>query len=142
MQIVEANPSTVLRRVEAYVAAGHGGWDDAVSGEFVQLPTFLFGADDFVVKAVGDSMIDENIHEGDYLIVERRGSGIAAHGELVIAWLNDGLVVKRWYRREGKKFLESANPEMGWSARELRPDDIFEIQAVVRHIVKNAKRIS
>jgi SOS-response transcriptional repressor LexA len=142
MLIVQANPDNVMRRVEACVAAGHGGWDDAIGEEFVQLPRYLFGPDDFLVRAAGESMVDEGIEDGDYLIVERRPSGIAAHGELVIAWLNDGLVIKRWYRRNGKKFLESANEAMGWKPREITSADVFEIQAVVRQIVKSARRIS
>lgn len=136
LRVVPAEPMDVGMRVMAYVAAGHGGWDDETDGEVVMLPSYLFGADDLLVQAKGESMVDEGIDDGDYLIVERRHTGIARHGELVIAWLNDGLVIKRWYRRGGKKFLESANEEMGWKPREITPDDVFEIQAVVRHIVK------
>ncbi|HXG58138.1 MAG TPA: XRE family transcriptional regulator [Thermoanaerobaculia bacterium] len=140
LRVVDPNPNEVTKPVLAYVAAGHGGWDDATGDDSVTLPSFLFGPNDFVVQAVGESMEDEGISDGDFLIVERRPSGIATHGELVIAWLNDGLVIKRWYRRGGRKFLESANEAMGWRPREIRPDDVFEIQAVVKHIVKRAER--
>jgi DNA polymerase V len=109
--------------------------------EYVKLPAFLFDHPaDCVVQARGDSMRDEGIGDGDLLVVERRQTGIAAHGELVIAWLNDGLVVKRWYRRGGKKMLESANAEMGWEPREITEKDTFELQGVVKHIVKAATK--
>jgi SOS-response transcriptional repressor LexA len=141
LHVVEANPQMVGRRVEAHVAAGAGGWDESTApDEVVMLPSILFGPDDYLVQARGDSMIDEGITDGDYLIVQRRPSGIAAHGELVIAWLNEGLVIKRWYRRGGKKFLESSNEELGWKPREITAADVFEIQAVVKHIVKQATK--
>jgi SOS-response transcriptional repressor LexA len=140
MRIVDANPQNVGKRIEAYVAAGHGGWDDATGNEVVMLPEYLLGPGDYIVQAVGESMIDEDINDGDLLIVERRPNKIATHGDLVIAWLNDGLVIKRWYRRGGKKFLESANEEMGWKPREITDADVFEIQGVVKHIVKRPEK--
>jgi SOS-response transcriptional repressor LexA len=140
LRIVEATPRMRGMPVVAYVAAGHGGWEDASGSEVVMLPEYLLGPDDFLVQCKGDSMIDENIEDGDFLIVTRRsGAANVTHGDLIIAWLNDGLVIKRWYRRGGKKFLESANEEMGWKPREITPDDVFDPQAVVKHIVKHGK---
>mgnify|MGYP001569164101 FL=1 len=49
----------------------------------------------------------------------------------MIAWLNDGLVIKRWARRSGRKVLYSANS--AWGEKEITPADNFEIQAVVKY---------
>jgi repressor LexA len=139
-RVIDAAPRMRGMPIVAYVAAGHGGWEDTSGNDIVMIPEMLLGPNDFVVQARGESMRDEDIEDGDHLIVERRPSGIAAHGELVIAWLNDGLVIKRWYRRGGRKYLESANEELGWTPREITSSDVFEIQAVVRKIVKPATK--
>jgi SOS-response transcriptional repressor LexA len=122
LRVVEPNPRKIGMPIVAYVAAGHGGWEDASSDEVLMLPEYLLGADDFLVQAKGESMIDEGIEDGDYLIVERRGGAAnVTHGDLIIAWLNDGLVIKRWYRRGGKKFLESANESRRTTSSTSRP---------------------
>lgn len=136
--VVDPNPRFRRMRVEASVSAGAGGWNDQPHDEWIDLPEMLLGPNDFLVQARGDSMKDENIEDGDYVIVSRIQPNIAPTGDLVIAWLNDGLVIKRWARRGGKKVLYSANE--AWPDREITPDDVFEIQAVVKHILKHPTR--
>jgi SOS-response transcriptional repressor LexA len=80
--------------------------------------------------ARGDSMIEFGIEDGDIVYVEPRRGGVAGTGEIVIGWLNDGLVIKRWERRGGRKWLVSGNP--AYEPREIKKDDSWELQAVVR----------
>ena len=65
----------------------------------------------FVLKVEGDSMIDEQIRDGDYVIIEQRQE--AADGETVVA-LVDGseATLKRLYREGPRVRLQPANPEM------------------------------
>ncbi|MEE8488392.1 MAG: transcriptional repressor LexA [Gemmatimonadota bacterium] len=66
----------------------------------------------YVLRVRGDSMIDEQIRDGDYVIVQSR---LTAHdGEMVIALVDeDGATVKRFYREaQGMVRLQPANAEL------------------------------
>ena len=65
----------------------------------------------FVLKVQGDSMINEQIRDGDFVVVEKRD--VAADGETVVA-LVDGneATLKRIYREGSRVRLQPANPEM------------------------------
>jgi repressor LexA len=63
----------------------------------------------FVLKVKGDSMIDEQIRDGDYVVVQKRET--ARNGELVVALLDNGeATLKRFYRDRDGVRLEAANP--------------------------------
>jgi len=65
----------------------------------------------FALKVIGDSMIDEHIRDGDYVIVEERKS--AKDGETVVALIdNNEVTIKKFYRRKNKIHLEPANINM------------------------------
>ena len=56
-------------------------------------------------------MIDEQIRDGDYVIVEDRRT--ADNGEMVIAMLNGSdVTLKKLYREQGRIRLQPANPAM------------------------------
>ena len=64
----------------------------------------------FVLRVTGDSMIDEQIRDGDYVICEGRTT--ARNGETVVALLEDGeATLKRLYREKGRIRLQPANPD-------------------------------
>ena len=65
----------------------------------------------FVLQVRGDSMIDEQIRDGDYVIVEKRET--ARNGETVVALLPDGdATLKKFYKEKGRIRLQPANPTM------------------------------
>ncbi len=62
----------------------------------------------FVLEVAGESMINDHIMDGDYVICQRRNT--ARNGEIVVALLNDGeTTLKRIYREKGKIRLQPAN---------------------------------
>ncbi len=65
----------------------------------------------FALQVEGESMRDEGILDGDYVIVERRQT--ARNGERVVALLEDGETTLKTYFRErnGTIRLQPANPE-------------------------------
>ncbi|MCH7848818.1 MAG: transcriptional repressor LexA [Planctomycetes bacterium] len=64
----------------------------------------------FALQVDGDSMKDEGIFDGDYVIVERRET--ARNGERVIALLADGeTTLKTFYKERNHIRLQPANPE-------------------------------
>jgi repressor LexA len=65
----------------------------------------------FCLRVRGESMIDEGIRDGDYIIVEGRDS--ANNGETVVAMINGEATVKKYYREDGGRIrLEPANVTM------------------------------
>jgi repressor LexA len=94
-----------------FVAAG-APIEAVASDETIGVPEGLVGKrDSYVLQVKGDSMIDEQIRDGDFVIVEDRKS--ADNGEMVIA-LVDGLDVtlKKLYRENDQIRLQPANPAM------------------------------
>jgi repressor LexA len=71
---------------------------------------FRVSGQTFVLEVTGDSMIDEQIRPGDYVICQRRNT--ARDGEIVVALLPDGeATLKTLRRQKGKVLLEPANPK-------------------------------
>ena len=66
----------------------------------------------YVLKVRGDSMIDEHIKDGDFVVVQERNQ--ADSGQTVVALVHgDGATVKRFYREPGGWIrLQPANPAM------------------------------
>lgn len=87
---------------------------EAVAGnDIVAVPEHLLGDrshDHFVLKVVGDSMIDEGIHDGDLVVVSRRDE--AATGEMVVALVGDEATLKRFYPEGRQVRLQPANARM------------------------------
>ncbi len=65
----------------------------------------------FVLKVKGESMIDAQIADGDYVVI--RKSRTASNGQIVVAQTEDGeATLKRWYAEKNRIRLEPANPSM------------------------------
>lgn len=65
----------------------------------------------FVLKVRGDSMVEDGIHEGDFLVVERAKD--ARNGQAVVALVNGyETTVKRFYREHDSIRLQPANGMM------------------------------
>jgi repressor LexA len=87
---------------------------EAVSAsETIYVPEDMIGRrETYVLQVKGDSMIDEQIRDGDYVIVENRKT--ARDGEMVIALLEgESVTLKKLYREGGGKVrLQPANTKM------------------------------
>jgi repressor LexA len=112
---VEVVPSKTGRAVElpllGYVAAGMP-IEAIVGNESISVPEDLVGKrETYVLRVRGDSMIDEQIRDGDFVIVEDRKT--AENGEMVIALLEGSdVTLKKFYRENGHVRLQPANPAM------------------------------
>lgn len=86
----------------------------------------------FVLKIQGESMIGENIRDGDYVIIEERK--VARDGETIVA-LVDGAdaTLKRFYREGATVRLQPSNPTM---APILVAADRVQIQGVVVGLIR------
>ena len=76
----------------------------SIPGEMVRK-----GADHFVLRVSGDSMIDEQIRDGDHIVVNARDT--ADDGEMVVALVREeAATVKKLYREPGNRVrLQPAN---------------------------------
>lgn len=78
--------------------------------ETIAVPEDLLGrGETFVLEVSGDSMVDEHIASGDYVVVERRD--IARDGERVVALIDNESATLKTFRRQpdGRIRLEPAN---------------------------------
>ncbi len=104
-----------------------------VSSETVGVPEDLVGQRDaYALRVHGNSMIDEQIRDGDIVIVEDRKT--AGNGEMVIALLNGTEVtLKKFYLVGGRIRLQPANP----AVEPLIVDaDQVQIQGVVVGVLR------
>jgi repressor LexA len=81
-------------------------------GETVAVPEVLTRrGQNYVLRVNGSSMIEDGIHDGDFVVVNRREK--AANGEMVAALLNGEATLKRFYREaDGRIRLQPANDRM------------------------------
>jgi repressor LexA len=94
-----------------YVAAGVP-IEAVTTAETIAVPEDLAGRrESYVLRVKGDSMIDEQIRDGDFVVVEDRKS--ADNGEMVIALVRGtDVTLKKFYRENGRVRLQPANPSM------------------------------
>lgn len=72
----------------------------------------LFDNDDlFVLEVTGDSMIEDHISDGDYVVIKKQDT--ASKGQIVVALTDDNeATLKRWYPEADRIRLEPANSTM------------------------------
>lgn len=88
---------------------------------------FAGGENAFALRVRGDSMIEEGIRDGDYVVVERRA--VARNGETVVALIRGEEATLKMFRQEGTLVtLVPANPAV--EPITVRADEVA-IQGVV-----------
>lgn len=114
VEVVEAEPpASVTLPLVGTVAAGAPleVFEDA---ETIAVPRELVGRrrGSFVLRVRGDSMIDEQIRDGDYVIVDGRRA--VRDGEMVIALLDgERATLKKLFReKDGRVRLQPANARL------------------------------
>lgn len=72
----------------------------------------LFDSDDmFVLEVTGDSMIEDHISDGDYVVIRKQET--AHKGDIVVALTDENeATLKRWYPEADRIRLEPANSNM------------------------------
>ncbi len=110
-----------------YIAAG-SPIEAIEQQEYLQVPDFLRSDKEcYLLQVRGDSMIEEGILDGDYIVVEQRNR--ARNGEIVVALVEgDSATLKRIEQSPKKVTLHPANSSM--RPMHYRPDHV-EIQGVL-----------
>lgn len=77
----------------------------------MSLPTDIVGdAPSFMLSVRGDSMIEAGINDGDYVVVKEQP--VANNGDIVVAIIDDGATVKRFYKEKDHIRLQPENSSM------------------------------
>jgi repressor LexA len=130
----EANPRAIELPLMGTVAAGTP-IEAVATNESLAVPEDFVrrNGSHYVLRVRGNSMIDEQIRDGDYVVVNERQS--ADNGEMVIAMLNGAsATVKKFYReRDGRIRLQPANETM--APMYVHENDI-SIQGVVVGVLR------
>jgi len=79
--------------------------------ESIAVPAHMVRRDCYALKVRGSSMIDDNIQDGDVIVVEKRAS--AENGQSVVAMINgETVTLKKFYIEKNGVRLQPANPEL------------------------------
>jgi repressor LexA len=110
LELVDPGPTARILPLLGRVAAGRP-IEAIPSPENVEVPEILLrGEDNFALRVVGDSMVDEGIRDGDIVIVKRQRD--AQNGQTVVALIGDDATIKQFHRRGARVELRPANPRM------------------------------
>ena len=135
IEIIPESGNTLSYHVLGEIAAGKP--IEALDQlEVVDLLPDAGDKDVFVLRVKGNSMIEDHIQNGDYVIVESRN--VAENGETVVALIdNDRVTLKRFYREGDRIRLQPSHPNM--KPIFVREGD-FAIQGVVISVLRKFDR--
>ena len=101
------------------VAAGEPILAEENIEEYVSLPEMFGRTDDaFLLKVIGDSMVDEGIMDGDLVLV--RPTSTIDNGRIGVVLLDDEATVKRIYIQSNRIALKPANRAAGYKTRYIK----------------------
>ncbi len=117
VEILDQKAGTVLKGVElpilGYIAAGQPIETYTDPNATLEVAPFLISGNrrSYVLQVKGESMKDDGILDGDYVVVEETNE--VKNGEIVVAMLSGGIVtLKRFFKEPNRIRLEPANSAM------------------------------
>ena len=101
--------------------------------EVVDVPPSLLHPDNYVLQVKGDSMIDEKIHDGDFIVA--RKTKTARSGQIVVALINGEATLKCYVPKTDCIELHPRNPN--FPVIKVNPQDDFHINGVLVYSFRN-----
>ncbi len=93
------------------VAAGSPILAEENISDVISLPVDIVGdSASFMLSVRGDSMVECGINDGDFVVVKEQS--VANNGDIVVALIDDGATVKRFYRESDHIRLQPENSSM------------------------------
>jgi repressor LexA len=91
------------------IAAGQPIQTMSGHAETLEVPPFMVGTrHSYVLKVKGDSMINDGIFEGDYVVIQEKKT--PSNGEMVVALINgEEATLKRYFKEKNQIRLQPAN---------------------------------
>jgi repressor LexA len=109
IQLVDHRPAWGGLPLLGLVAAG-APLPAIASDERVEFLDIFGGPDRFVLKVKGESMIENHIEDGDYVVIRKQET--AENGARVVAMIDNEVTLKRFYKEKDHIRLEPANGTM------------------------------
>jgi repressor LexA len=135
LTLVEPGPATAILPLLGRVAAGRP-IEAIAHPETVEVPEMLLrGEDNFALRVVGDSMVDEGIRDGDIVIVKRQRD--AENGQTVVALIGDDATIKQYYRRGTRVELRPANARV---SSIIVDEGDLQVQGIVVGLIRKFHR--
>ncbi|MDO8592720.1 MAG: transcriptional repressor LexA [bacterium] len=92
----------------------------------------------YALRVVGDSMVDENINDGDLVLVKQQNT--AANGQKVVALVdNYAVTLKKFYKEKNSIRLQPANKTI--EPIIIKRDRELTIQGIVIDVIKNEEEL-
>ena len=101
--------------------------------EMVDVPPSLLHPDHYVLQVKGDSMIDEQIHDGDFIVA--RKAKTARSGQIVVALINGEATLKCYVPKSNGVELHPRNPDFPFI--KVNSQDDFHINGVLLYSFRN-----
>ena len=101
--------------------------------EMVDVPPSLLHPDHYVLQVKGDSMIDEQIHDGDFIVA--RKAKTARSGQIVVALINGEATLKCYVPKSNGVELHPRNPD--FPVIRVNSQDDFHINGVLLYSFRN-----
>ena len=101
--------------------------------EMVDVPSSLLHPDNYVLRVKGDSMIQENIYDGDFIIAKKTVT--ARPGQIVVAIINGEATLKCYVPKSDYIELHPRNPD--FPIIKVDPKDDFHINGVLLYSFRN-----
>lgn len=127
-------PNTIFQEVKllGLVEAGMPAVADEEVLDTLNLDSYLIKnrMATYLLEVKGDSMIEEGIHEGDLVVVERRSD--AKDGDIVIADVDGGWTMKYFKKKGNSVYLQPANKNY----KPIYPENDMKIAAIVKGVIR------
>ncbi len=109
---VDLNDDLVEVPVLGRIAAGQPILAVENVEDTVKIDRFFLGKNQgvFALRVVGQSMINDGIHDGDFIFVRKQQT--APRGSIVVAMIEDEATVKRYYPEGDRIRFQPANDQM------------------------------
>jgi repressor LexA len=78
--------------------------------DYFPIPSSFISGEGYILKIRGNSMIEDGIHDGDFVVVRRQQT--AQNGDTVVAMMDGEATVKRYYVDAKRIRLQPANKDM------------------------------
>lgn len=100
----------------------------------LEVPAFMVGSrNSYVLQVKGQSMIEDGIHDGDYIVVQEKE--VPSNGDTVVALINNGEATLKKYYKEGNRIrLQPANSAM--EPIYVEPGTPLKIQGVLIGLIR------
>ena len=101
--------------------------------EMIDVPPSLLHPDHYVLQVKGDSMIEEQIHDGDFIVAKK--TNIARSGQIIVALINGEATLKCYVPKSNGVELHPRNPKFPIIKIDNRDD--FSINGVLLYSFRN-----